>query len=153
MLIKLAGEYHARDLENRPGILIKRNEVSFKKFSIRGQALTHLEPDGAYRGEDHIRLVSGSHIIMCVAEGENATDRLAEEVAYRLMHYISCIKEDLKFTEIEVSGISTSERFRESGAKNFVARVGIPWTVTENWTLVPISPILKKVRIITPDIV
>ena len=117
-----------------------------------GKALTHLEENGTYRGEHYLRMVSGSHIIMAIAEGSTAADKLAEAVFYYLMEYTPAIKLDLKLTDVEVTGISTADRFKESGEKQFVVRIGLAWSHLHQWELLPISPVLKKVRIGTPEL-
>lgn len=152
IFIGLSEEYDAKNIEKRPALLVKRNEIGSQKVSLAGKAITHLETNGTYRGEHYLRMVSGTHLIICVADGSTAVDRMAEEVFYRLLEYGPSIKEDLKFSEFEPLGYGPAEEFKVSGEKNYMVRISVKWATIHSWELLPISPILKKVRNVSSDL-
>ena len=139
-------KYDVRALEMSPAIYVRRDAVMSTKFSMGGKALTHLEANGNYRGETYLRVISGSHSLHCVAKGAFNSESIAEEVFYRMMEYTPSIKEDLKFGEFEVKSFSPCKKM-EDDKDYFVTQVDLVWQIIHVWELLPISPILKSVRI------
>jgi hypothetical protein len=138
-------KYDPRALEMSPAIYVRRDAVMSNKFSIGGKALTHLEPNGNYRGDMYLRALSGTHSIHCVAKGAFNSESLAEEVFYRMMEYTPSIKQDLMFGEFEVKSLSPVKKM-EDDKDYFVTQVDLIWQVIHVWELLPIAPILKSVR-------
>jgi len=146
--IKPGRTYDPRTIQQRPAILVFRNEISTQRFPLESKTLSHLEANGNYRGENHHVPIIGSHTLRCLAKGAFATDRLSEETFYRMLEYFPAIKRDFPFSEFDVKSIGEPQLIEESG-QHYGVDIIIGWVNVHNWTLVPIAPILKKVRMET----
>lgn len=146
LMIEPAYRYTPKTAGQRPVLLVKKGRTEPFKISLAGKTLTHLERNGTYEGEDHIRMVKGSHMIVAGAVTGLASERLAEEVFNRMMEYSPAIKQDLQFTDFEVGAMGDTVP-SEDASDLYITPIAISWTYTYSWTLVQVAPILKKVRI------
>jgi len=137
-------KYDARTLSQRPSILVTRGPVSTDRIAIANKTLTGMS-GGYYLGDKHVRAVMGQHIIRCVSKGAFAAERLGEEVFYRTLEYLPAIKNELPISDIQMGGLGAAKLIDEE-QQNFAVDVVVEWKHTHGWTLIPIAPILKKVR-------
>ncbi len=137
-------KYDTRLLEQSPSVFVKRDECMAAKFNLAGKATTHLEQNGNYRGENHLRVIRGAHSILCCAKGALNSETIAEEVFYRMLEYSPVIQDDLKFGDFEVKSMAPAVKM-EDDKDYFVTQVTLVWQIVHSWVLQPIAPILKKV--------
>jgi len=148
ILIEPADRYEATALQQRPGLYVKRANVQTSRIAILDKAITHLKPNGNYEGENHFMALFGSHDIMCCARGPDgmAAERLAEEVFYMLLEYGPVIKKDIQANVIQTPMMAAAQKVEEDGL-NYAVGVKFQWAFIHAWTLKPIAPILRDVRV------
>lgn len=145
--VKAMYEMDVRNLEQKPAILVRRGPADATKFPLMSKSITHLEANGNYRGEDYYVPIQATHLITCLAEGGMAADRLGEEVFYRMLEFTPAIKNDIKIGDFYVTRMDSPKPLDDSGS-TFYVNIQINWNFVHSWTLVPIAPILKKIRIV-----
>ena len=140
-------KYDTRALQQRPAILVFRQNLSADKFPLDSKTLTSLRDNGNFNGERYVVPINCTHVVRCIAKGAFAADRIGEEVFYRLLEYFPAIKQDFPFSNIGITKLTAPQKIGDDANENFVVDIAVEWVHIHGWTLVPIAPILKKVRL------
>ena len=146
LLIGPLYQYDKRQLQERPAVLVFRQQATTSKFPMESKTLTSLSDNGNFDGEKYVMPVTCTHIVRCCAKTAFAAERIGEEVFYRLLEYTPSIKEDFPFSKFDVVALTAPSEIVEDANENFMVDVAIQWATIHGWTLMPIAPILKKVR-------
>ena len=139
-------KYDARQLQQRPAVVVMREETKARKLPLDSKYVTSLDADGQFKGDRYVLPVSGAHVARCIGATAFAADRLGEEVFYRLLEYGPAIKREFPFGDIEISNMTAPRKVDDGDNESFVVDVVVKWVHLHGWTLTPIAPILKKVR-------
>ena len=132
--------------EQRPAVYVRRGQVFNTRLAIGDKAGTHLsQPGGVYLGELYARLVNGIHEIHCMAVGDMAADRLAEETYWRFMEYIPAIRDEFHFSDLQADSLLPCLKV-PGGKDSYDAAFSVKWSFGCAWRLKPIAPVLKGVR-------
>lgn len=138
-------------VQQRPAIFIKRETVSTKKVNPvnRNQAIPHLsKPGNNYEGDLHHVYISGKHSLIALAQSGSAAEAIAEEVYFRMLQYMTVIKNDLNLGAFFVDSMSDVKEYKEEAKTAFYATVTVSWSYTYRWRLIKESPIIKRMSII-----
>lgn len=139
-------KYDKRQLQQRPAVLIFRQEASAQKFPLDSKTLTSLRDNGNFDGERYVVPVSCTHVIRCIGKSSFAAERIGEELFYRLLECFPAIKQDFPFSNIGITNLATPQKIGDESNENFAVDIAVRWVHIHGWTLTPIAPILKKVR-------
>jgi hypothetical protein len=151
MLIAPSYKRGGLSIQQRPAIFIKRENVSTKKVNPvnRNQAVPHLSGSGrTYEGDLHHVYISGRHSLIALAQSGSAAESIAEEVYFRMLQYMTVIKNDLNLGAFFVDGISDVKEYNDEAKKAFYCTVTVSWSYTYRWRLIKESPIIKRMSII-----
>ena len=138
-------------IQQRPAIFIKREPVVTKQANAvnRNQTTPHLtQPGMNYEGDLHQVYISGRHTIICVGASGSAAEAIAEEVYFRMLQYMTPIRNDLNLGSFFVDGISDVREYPDDPKKSFFAAVTVSWSYTYRWRVIQESPIVKRLSII-----
>jgi len=139
-------KYDPRTIQLRPAVLVFRQAVKADKLPLESRTLTSLNASGNFTGDKYTVPVSGIHVVRYIAETAFASERLGEEVFYRLLEYFPAIKQDFPFSDLSITDLNEPKKVQEDTIQAFAADIAVRWVHMHGWTLKPIAPILKKVR-------
>lgn len=146
ILISPLYKYDKRQMQQRPALLVFREEAQANKFPLDSKTLTSLEENGNFQGDKYVVPIKCMHVVRCCAKTSFAADRLGEEVFYRLLEYFPAMRDDFPFSSVDITNLTAPLKVGEGDNENFIVDVVMRWVHLHGWTLTPIAPILKKVR-------
>ena len=131
ILVESVYRYRADNVEKRPAVLIKRNNIN----NVR---ITTNDLYGAdARGFEHfITLWVGSHTIFVIGGTGAATEILSTEVARELTEFGPAIRTELRLEKYQVLEIGEIGILEEA-KQNFVIPITVGWAYDEAWMLKP----------------
>ena len=137
ILIDPVYKWNVKNVQQRPGLLVKRG-------SIRPQKLGIAHGFGAHpnRGARKSVLYAGSHTIFCIGKNGAEVDLIGQEVFRNLVEFSPVILEDLDFHRFMPNELGAVAELEES-AEHFVAPVTIEWIYEQPWRLQTEAPWLK----------
>jgi hypothetical protein len=141
LLIESITRWRPRKTENRPAILIKRND-----WQVQRQGIDHRLMGGfSLEGElDYDCLVSGSHSVFCISNNGAEAEILGHEVFRLILHYAPLIRQTINLDRLDIAGLSSLQKVEEA-QDNFVTATTLQYVFQEKWSLVPQAPTLKSV--------
>lgn len=142
ILIESISRWRPRKTENRPAILIKRNDWQVQRQGIDHRLMGGLSLEGNL---DYACLVSGSHSIFCVSNNGAEAELLGHEVFRLILHFSPLIREAANLARLEVAGLGGLNLVEES-QDNFVVPITLQYVFLEKWTLLPQAPTLKTIQ-------
>jgi len=142
--IEPAYKFEPNALQQRPSINIERGPFGSKEFLISNGPQMSPDRNGNLKGVTKTVNLAGKHSIECCAENDMIADRLGEEVYFRMLEYKSVIKQDLNFSEFEVTVLNGLEKIPENH-EHWKAKIDITWAFVYSWNVNAIAPVLKKV--------
>ena len=149
MVILPSYKFEPRTVSNRPSILVARGPLQIQEFALDNRAIPHVEPTGNFKGVDRYVNLQGQHEIHCIGSAAMESDRIAEEVFFRMLEYYPSIRDDLNFSDFKVTllgGLSKLEEYDEQ----YVTSIKVAWQYVHGWTLTAIAPVLKKAGYYNP---
>lgn len=136
--------FNPSTLQQRPSILIERGNFGSQEFLINNGPQMSPDRNGNLKGVTKTVKLGGQHKIQACAENGMIADRLAEEVYFRMLEYKTVIKQDLNFSDFEVTVLNSLEKVPEN-QEHWKATVIIVWSFLYSWNVQAVAPVLKKV--------
>jgi len=126
--------------DNRPAVLIKRNDWSWLR-----QGIGDLTQGNVYTGSStYSAFWQGSHTLFCLSQNGAEAEFLTTEVVRFLAQFSPAIRTEMnlhKFNLESVGGVSEVEEV----TKGYAVPVTVAYVSEESWTLQPHAPRLKRV--------
>jgi hypothetical protein len=144
IMIAAARHYSVKDIQQRPAVLVVPGMVQATRVGIQDKMPAGLNIPREFAGNSYTKKLVGGHLVRCVARGEMAAARLGEEVFFRLLMYSPLLLEDMRVSDLQVSGMSEPKEIDED-SQCYGVDIGIAWALMYEWTLSQVSPVLEKV--------
>jgi hypothetical protein len=139
LIIKTNYSISWKHIQTRPAIIVKRSEINSVQLGM-GDYIGPSEDKND--GDHYARGRTGGHIIYCVATSGHVAELLGEEVADEIMEFGPKIRADLGFNIFHQTQIGEVSKVEEHNT-HFAVPVGIKYSWTHTWKLVPVTPKLK----------
>ena len=143
--------YNAQDIQNRPGLYVKRNRLQYQQI-----ALMHGYTSGAVKtadgkiervpGQYQSVAVIGSHTVFCIGGSGAEAELLGMEVGNHFVGFSTVLRQELKLQKLlvtEVGEVSMLDEFVE----HFVVPVVIGYIAMYSWRLDVEAPWLKTIAV------
>ena len=144
-------EYNSQDIQRRPALYIKRNEVKFERLGIDDGFTTGSQKNAQGQvervpGEYHSKLMLGSHTVFCVGQTGAETELLAQEVTNHVMMFGPKLRAEFKLARLTLSEVGELALLDEF-VEHFVVPVVIAYGIVMSWRIREIQPFLKTLAI------
>lgn len=150
ILIIPAYKWQAGTLQNRPAVVVKRNQWTISPLGIGDGLMVpawHSDQIPANPEEMYIG-VTGSHTMFIVARTAAEVEMLSTEVAMNLIHFGQAIRNDLMMDKLQVTEVGPVAIVEED-KENFAVPVTVAYTYVEAWTIVAETPLFKGMLLTT----
>jgi len=148
ILITISYNRDGQNVQQRPAILIKREQVQTGKISFQDKTLDSLSASSSFfPGAEYQINITGSHSLIAVGKTGAEAERLAEEVFYRMLHYKPLIIDELQLGMMQVAGMSDVRELGDEAEKAFYVVVGIKWAYVYRWRVIPEAPVVKRLHL------
>lgn len=138
-------KFKVETLQQRPSILVCRETLKNTEFAINNGPGPSVSPiSGNYEGDKKYTLLHGRHSIEVCSNRPMEADRLSEEVFFRMLEYKQVIKNDLNFSEFDVTLLKELQKVDEN-EEHWKAVIEIEWKFVYVWRLAPVAPVLKSI--------
>jgi hypothetical protein len=139
-------EWKPQTTDQRPSILVKRNEQKFIRFGIDNRLMGGSGPFATRR--IHVAALQGSHTVFCIAGEGGEAEQLAAEVSQELMKFAPIVREWLAMLRVELVSVGKLSKLEES-SENFVVTVDIAYAYDQQWELTALDePMIKEIKMI-----
>jgi hypothetical protein len=91
--------------------------------------------------------VDGTHSIICKAVTGQEAEALGEEVLFRMLNYMSVIRDDFHLGKFMPIGMSDVKEITNEPQKAFYVVVQLSWAYVYNWLLRLEAPIVKRTHL------
>lgn len=149
ILIEPVYRWDTRLIQQRPGVMIKRNTQTPNPTAIQNKMFEV----GAPQPEDMPELAqefylpfSGSHTLFCICTDGAAAELLSTEVSRSVYQVNTLLIREFGFNRFELSQIGALARLEES-TEHFVVPVVFQYAYADRWKLVDQEPRFKGVSI------
>jgi hypothetical protein len=133
----------------RPALFVSRRPMNTQKVGFKDEVVPGIgKPGAVYKGHKHQIYLIGAHNIVCVGQTGAEAENLAEEVFFRMLHYMPVIREDIRIGSFRVDGISETRERGEDPHKTFVVFVRMSWSTEHRWMIIPETPVLKRLGLV-----
>jgi hypothetical protein len=137
------------DIERRPALYVKRNELSTKKMSIGHGMSTgaRKNADGSLKridGEYHSILILGSHTTFAVGRSGAEAELLGQEVFELMLQFGPLLRSELHFQSFETVQCGEVSVLEES-TTHFAVPIVVAYAFPRSWRLEKVAPFLKTV--------
>lgn len=151
ILIQMVWDYNPTNIQQRPGIFIKRNKQQVQKFAINfGQTAGSIKNgDGSIKsvpGAFNTALIMGSHTLFCVGGSGAEAELIAAEVFNELLAFGPAMREQLKLQSFMVEGIEEAALLDEFD-EHFVVPIVCTYAYPRSWRVDIVAPFLKTLSI------
>jgi hypothetical protein len=137
-------DWKPQTTEQRPALLVKRNEQKFVRYGIDNRLMGGGPPYETRR--IHVSAMQGSHTVFCIAGEGGEAEQLAAEVSQDLMKFAPIVREWLNMLRVELVSIGKMSKLEE-GSENFAVPIDIAYAYLEEWELFPQdTPILTEIK-------
>jgi hypothetical protein len=136
-------DWRPNTTEQRPALLIKRQELKFVRFGIDNRLMGG---GPKYTSKRYYSAgLQGSHTVFCISGEGGEAEELAAEVMNELMKFAPIIREWLNMLRVELVGIGELAKLEEA-SENFVVPVNIAYAFLQGWELLSLDdPALVKI--------
>ena len=150
LLIESAHKWETVVTQQRPALMIKRNEVKPRKLGINHGMTTGIDTTGdkQYQGDVKTCAMTGSHTVFCIGQSGAEAEALGQEVLQELLEFGPVIHRDICLAKWEVAGMGGIGKLEES-REHFVVPVTVAWAYFNTWMLRPVGPYLHKIVVNT----
>jgi hypothetical protein len=141
VLIETVSRWDPTKLGKRPALIVKRNSWRQQSLGLGDELKGFASLDGA---RAFTTMWLGSHTIFMLAGEGTETERWASEAGGLLLKFSPLIRDQLglfAFKLIEVGALGKIEEC----AEHYAVPLSLAYAATEDWTLQPFAPLLKKV--------
>lgn len=152
ILIVPSWKWQTADQQRRPGIVVRRDALQFSGIGLA---------DGAAiigdRSETRIPsiadetlhvLASGSHTLFALSAQPGQVERLADEIALRILHFQQALRKEFGFHTFRVAGIGALADIEEA-SEYFAVPVTVSYSLDEAWSVPTEAPFLKRIVVTT----
>ena len=147
ILIESITRWLPNESDNRPAILIKRNEWAWKRIGIGDQAGVNVyEGSHQYSG-----LWEGSHTLYCLSLTGLEAELLTMEVIRFLQHFGPWIRDQMNLMRFMISGVGGVSEVQEV-VQGYAVPVTVAYVAEESWALQPAAPRLKRIVLKASDL-
>lgn len=149
--IQSVWEVNTEDIQRRPGIYVKRNQLQPRKLSIGHGFSTGAVKDkegNLLRVEGHLYsiLVLGSHTIFCVGQAGAEAELLGQEVFELMLQFGPHLRDELKFQSFETVECGEVSMLEEAKT-HFAVPIVVGYAFARTWRIEKVAPWLKNVVI------
>ena len=139
-------DYRPNETEQRPALIIKRQELKFIRYGIDNRWMGSGGKDGGTRIYE--ALMQGSHTVFCIAGESGEAEDLAYETYQELMKFAPVVREWVNLTRIQLVGVGEVSKLEEA-TENFIVPIDIAYSFPEKWELLTLdAPILTEIRLL-----
>lgn len=140
-----------QDIERRPALYVKRNELRPRKISINHGMSTGAvkNADGSLKridGEFHSVLILGSHTVFCVGRSGAEAELLGQEVFELMLQFGPLLRSELKFQQFEIAQCGEVSILEES-TTHYAVPVVAAYAFPRSWRIEKVAPFLKTVAV------
>jgi len=147
ILIDPVYRWNLKSTQMRPGIVIKRNQLTPKPMGIGQSAAFGLGEDDYPEAGTHYSLLQvGSHTVFCIATDGGAVEVLSTEVSRYLYQFAPVLMQEFGFNTFDVVQIGEVSVLEES-SEHFVVPIVLQYSYIDRWLLAKQEPRLKRVSI------
>jgi hypothetical protein len=133
-------DWRPKNTEQRPALLIKRQELKFTREGIDNRLM-----GGFGTRQLFAAIMQGSHTVFCVAGEAGEAEELAAEVSQEFMKFSHAVRVWLDLLRIELTGIGEVAKLEEA-SENFVVPVNIAYSYLEKWEILALDdPTLVRI--------
>jgi hypothetical protein len=147
--IALDYERNNEIVQQRPALLVRRKAMRTHQVGFKDESLPAITKKiGVYEGHKHQIYLLGNHDIICVGKTGGEAENLAEEVFFRMLHYMPVIRNDLRIGSFRVDGIGETTAVGEEPHKIHFVPVQMSWSTVHRWIVIPETPLLKRLGLV-----
>lgn len=132
---------------NSPAVVVSPGRMRVQSVALGDRLTPHMDADGRYRGKDKVVLWSGEHKVLARGPLPLQAQLLSEEVAYAISTYADEYADSMALSKLRVSAVEpVSARSQEDGGsyREYMAPVGVEWSVVHDWTVSTRGPTLRR---------
>lgn len=143
-------EFTPGNVQQRPGLFVKREPMSTERIAITEGDSGTITPKFPFPGKSLQKRLQGRYSIICISSQGTEADLLGEEVFYRMLHFQSLIRREMRLGSFNVEGLSEVQTLdTDGGPRGFYTVIAIFWAMIYRWAMVPEAPILKRLNFTT----
>ena len=132
----------------RPAIFVRRETFQTVPVANRNEILGGINCGQPVRGQQMLMRINGAHSIICAGLTGAEAEQLLEETYFRMLQYMSVIRDDFKLAALTVGAGSPVETADLGGGKKtFYCSFNINWAYVYRWTLIRINPEFRRTLI------
>lgn len=144
ILIEPVYRWDPRQLQARPGVYVRRNDLQPKNRVGIGmnqyQELGGIRADSLPEaGREYYLPFQGSHSLFCVAKDGGAAELLSTEIARELYQFARPITDEFGFEFLELAHIGSVARLEES-FEHFAVPVTMSYGFYDQWKVAKLAP-------------
>ena len=143
-------EFTPGNVQQRPGLFVKREPMQTERIAVTEGDSGTITPTFPFRGKPLQKRLQGRYSIICISSKGEEADLLGEEVFYRMLHFQSLIRKEMRLGAFSVEGLGEVQTVdADGGSRGFYTVVSLFWAMVYRWAMVPEAPILKRLNFIT----
>lgn len=151
ILIQMVWDYDPQNIQQRPGIFVKRNKQQAQKIAINNGFTSGSikNPDGSIKrvpGEFNTQLILGSHTLFCVGNSGAQAELIGAEVFNELLAFGPMMRDQLKLQSLQIEGIEEVALLDEFD-EHFVVPIVVTYAYARSWRVDLVAPFLKTLSI------
>lgn len=152
ILIVPSWKWQTADQQRRPAVVIRRDALQFSTLGLAdGAAMIGDRSDTQIPSvADEILhvLASGSHTLFALSAQAGQAERIADEVAIRILHFQQVLRKEFGFHTFRVAGIGPLSEIEEA-SEYFTVPVTVAYSLDEAWRVPTEAPFLKRIVVTT----
>lgn len=143
IIIESYTRFNPLHIEHRPALIVKRNKLQHVRLGVDNR---YIGGAANANSTDYSNAWAGSHTIF-VLSGEGAEcEKLTAEVYREINQFAPIMRHALNLAKIELSEIGDMHVLEEA-TDNYVVPITVAYSFFEAWTLTPIAPPTRAVKI------
>ena len=149
IMIEPVYRWDTRLIQQRPGIIIKRNTLTPNKKAIRNEMQMINGPtreDMPENSREFYLPISGSHTLFCVATDGGAAELLSTEIARAIYQVAELLISEFGFNTFDLGQIGSVARLEQS-KEHFAVPVVFVYSYADYWKLTKQEPRFKGVSL------
>lgn len=144
ILIESATRWRPELTNDRPAIIIKRNDFENRRVGINDQY--QFNPTDLEGHRHFTAYMGGSHTLFCLSTEAAQAEILAAEVARELLQFGPYLRERLLLERFQLLGLGAVATIKGAQTTSGVP-VTVGYVYTENWQLRAQVPMLRKISL------